>query len=188
MAGIAIRTLLLGALLAGIGLVALTAGVADRSGPTAPADAWPWQSIAWRFPRDAWPAGRSYRCPAARCGVQLDVHIRPKVGFCNCTTGVTDDEEVDRVSDLDLISAQFTPQGAGVAVGIAHLKGRARDYRLQRADGTVSHARGVALSRGCDLIVTVVEGSIGANEPALSDVLATAVTGWVRDSLDGRSR
>jgi len=188
MAGIASRTLLLCALLAGIGLVALAAGVADRSGPTASADARQWQSIAWRFPRDAWPAGRSYRCPAARCGVQLDVHIRPKIGFCNCTTGVTDDEEVDRVSDLDLISAQFTPRGAGTTVEVAHLKGRARDYQLQNADGTVFPARGVALSQGCDLIVAVVEGNVGANEPALNDVLAAAVTGWVRDSLDGRSR
>lgn len=187
MAGIAGRTLLLCAL-AGIGLVALAAGVADRSGPAASADARPWQNIAWRFPRDAWPAGRSYRCPTARCGVQLDVHIRPKVGFCNCSTGVTDDEEVDRVSDLDLISAQFTPRGAGATVEVAHLKGRTRDYRLQHADGTVSAARGVALSQGCDLIVAVVEGNVGANEPALNAVLTAAVTGWVRDSLDGRSR
>ena len=116
------------------------------------------------------------------------MHIRPKIGFCNCTTGVTDDEEVDRVSDLDLISAQFTPRGAGTTVEVAHLKGRARDYQLQNADGTVFPARGVALSQGCDLIVAVVEGNVGANEPALNDVLAAAVTGWVRDSLDGRSR
>src|ERR1700743_1668054 len=63
-----------------------------------------WREISWPYPRDGWAAGRALRCEG--CGGDLrgvELYVRPKIGFCNCTTGVTDDEEVDRVADLDLI-------------------------------------------------------------------------------------
>jgi len=47
-----------------------------------------WQEIAWPFPRDGWPAGRAFRCNGAVCGVE--VYVRPKIGFCNCDSGVAD--------------------------------------------------------------------------------------------------
>ena len=54
-----------------------------------------WWPIAWPFPRDGWPPGRAWR------GHDLEVYVRPKLGFCgNCDTGVVSDEEVDRVIDL----------------------------------------------------------------------------------------
>ena len=42
-------------------------------------------------------------CIVRRAAVEL--YVRPKIGFCNCDRGVADDDEVDRVADLDLISA-----------------------------------------------------------------------------------
>jgi len=118
-----------------------------------------WQEIAWPFPRDGWPAGRAFRCET--CGSELggvDLYVRPKIGFCNCTTGVADDDEVDRVADLDLISARFSPREAGTAVQVAGLSGRSRVYDLAMADGARHTAIGIALSQRCDLLVAVAQG------------------------------
>ncbi len=41
------------------------------------------------------------------------LYVRPKIGFCNCDSGVADDDEVDRVADLDLMSERFAPLRAG---------------------------------------------------------------------------
>src|SRR2546423_3211790 len=68
-----------------------------------------WHEIAWPFPRDGWPAGRAFRCATETCG-EIEIYIRPKIGFCNCDRGVADDDEVDRVADLDLLSEQFVPR------------------------------------------------------------------------------
>lgn len=147
-----------------------------------------WQRSAWPFPRDAWPEGRAYHCAAARCGSDIDVYIRPKVGFCNCTTGVADDDEVDRVSDLDLISPNFTPGAPGRAIRIADLAGRSRSYALQLSDGTQHRATAIALSRRCDVIVALIAGEADAepDKAAIDALLADAVTTWVRDVLDSR--
>src|ERR1700710_309898 len=72
-----------------------------------------WREIAWPFPRDGWPAGRAFHCDAALCGEATELYVRPKIGFCNCDSGVADDDEVDRVADLDLISLTFAPVEAG---------------------------------------------------------------------------
>ena len=110
-----------------------------------------WREIAWPFPRDGWPAGRAFRC--ASCGGDLggvELYVRPKIGFCNCTTGV---------ADLDLISPQFKPREAGRAVRVAGLAGRARAYDLAMADGSRHAAVGIALSQRCDLLVAVAQGA-----------------------------
>src|SRR5882724_3025795 len=88
-----------------------------------------WQEIAWPFPRDGWPAGRAFRCAADSCG-GTEVYVRPKIGFCNCDRGVADDDEVDRVADLDLLSERFVPLQAGEVVRVADMAGRVRAYDL----------------------------------------------------------
>jgi hypothetical protein len=115
-----------------------------------------WREIAWPFPRDGWPAGRAFRCDS--CG-GVELYVRPKIGFCNCTTGVADDDEVDRVADLDLISARFAPREAGRAVRVAGLAGRSRAYDLAMPDGANHAAVGIALSQRCDLLVAVAQGA-----------------------------
>jgi hypothetical protein len=147
-----------------------------------------WQPMAWPFPRDAWPAGRAYHCSAAHCGVDVEVYIRPKIGFCNCATGVADDDEVDRVTDLDLISERFNPVGAGAEIRVSDLSGRVRSYQLEKSDGSFRSAEGIALSRKCDLIVAVVEGNAASEQThaAVQVLLTEAVTTWVRDVIEGR--
>src|ERR1700733_3122669 len=107
------------------------AGVAAYQYARSDTDAW--REIAWPFPRDGWPAGRAFHCAAAACGDDLELYVRPKIGFCNCDTGVADDDEVDRVADLDLISHHFTPLEADKAIAVADMSGRLRrsDLRMQ---------------------------------------------------------
>jgi hypothetical protein len=117
-----------------------------------------WREIAWPFPRDGWPAGRAFRCATELCGDDVELYVRPKIGFCNCDSGVADDDEVDRVADLDLMSERFAALEAGKAVRIVGMAGRLRTYDLKMADGSRHSAVGIAVARRCDLLVAVAQG------------------------------
>jgi hypothetical protein len=146
-----------------------------------------WTEIAWPYPRDGWPAGRAFRC--ASCGGDVELYVRPKIGFCNCDTGVADDDEVDRVADLDLISERFSARAAGRAVRVADLSGRARAYDLALAGGARHAAIGFALSHRCDLMVAVIQGE-GApptlERAALEFLEAREMQRWMMAALGGR--
>jgi hypothetical protein len=144
-----------------------------------------WQEIAWPFPRDAWPAGRAFRCQ--ECG--LEVYVRPKLGFCNCTSGVTGDAEVDAVSDVDMLSAEFSAPADGEPVRIGGLAGRARTYVVKTPAGTVL-ATGYALSSKCDLLVAVSRGRAAAERTAVVGLLESeSVAPWIAAKLGlGRAR
>src|SRR5258707_7894719 len=98
-----------------VALGALSASSVSR--PPPPVERW--HQIAWPFPRDGWPAGRAFQCAGELCGDDVELYMRPKAGFCNCDSGVADDGEVDRVTDLDLISERFVPREPGRAIRIA---------------------------------------------------------------------
>ncbi|MCP3473365.1 hypothetical protein NLM33_23935 [Bradyrhizobium sp. CCGUVB1N3] len=145
-----------------------------------------WREIAWPFPRDGWPAGRAFRCDGACAGAEL--YVRAKLGFCNCDRGVVDDDEVDRVADLDLISPRFVATAPGDRSRVGELHGRARRYDLDMPDGT-RHATGIALSRRCDLLVAVVQGAgeVRAMQRAALEFLETPeLKRWMIAALDGR--
>ncbi len=155
----------------------------DRSSPNTH-----WHEIAWPFPRDAWPAGRAFRCDAASCGAAVEVYVRPKIGFCNCDTGVADDDEVDRVADLDLISERFAPTEPGRVVRVADMSGRSRNYDLKMSDGSQHTAIGIALSHRCDLLVAVAQGEGAASELqriALEFLASDEMHHWMTASLGG---
>jgi hypothetical protein len=148
-----------------------------------------WQEIAWPFPRDGWPAGRAFRCEALACGTETELYVRPKIGFCNCDTGVADDDEVDRVADLDLISQRFTPLAPGNAIRVADMSGRLRSYDLDLSDGARHAAIGIAVSHRCDLMIAVAQGEGTAPElqRAALDFLAThEMHRWMMAALEGR--
>jgi hypothetical protein len=148
-----------------------------------------WREIAWPFPRDGWPAGRAFRCDAALCGGEIELYVRPKIGFCNCDSGVADDDEVDRVADLDLISEKFVALEPGNVVQVAAMSGRIRNYNLQMQDGSEHTAVGIALSRRCDLLVVAAQGKApgsGLQHIALDFLAKEDVTRWMTAALDGR--
>ncbi len=148
-----------------------------------------WQEIAWPFPRDGWPAGRAFRCDAASCGAEVELYVRPKIGFCNCDSGVADDDEVDRVADLDLISERFAPLAAGKPVRIADMSGRLRNYDLDMSDGAHHAALGIAVSHRCDLLVAVAQGAGGTRElqrAALDFLASHEMHHWMMAALGGQ--
>jgi hypothetical protein len=148
-----------------------------------------WQEIAWPFPRDAWQPGRAFRCTASTCGDGVELYVRPKIGFCNCTTGIVDDIEVDRVTDLDLISERFTPVENGQEVSFAGMQGRARHYTLQMPDGMVRTAVGLAVARRCDVTVAVIQGKVvvtpGILRAALNLLSSNSLATWLNAALNG---
>src|SRR6202521_5961459 len=145
----------------GLLLSAFAVAICTLSGSAAFQPAQPlerWHEIAWPFPRDGWLAGRAFRCTTELCGDEIEVYVRPKIGFCNCDSGVADDDEVDRVADLDLISERFAALEPGRVVRLADMPGRIRAYDLRMADGSQHAAVGIAVSRRCDLLVAVAQG------------------------------
>src|ERR1700736_1289124 len=148
-----------------------------------------WRDLAWPLPRDGWPAGRAFRCGAAWCGEDVELYVRPKAGFCNCDSGVADDDEVDRVADLDLISERFVPLAPGQAVRIAGMPGRSRSYDLRMSDGSRHGAVGFAVSHRCDLLVAVAQGkgaASGVQRAALAFLASGEMTHWMTVAMDGR--
>ena len=148
-----------------------------------------WQEIAWPFPRDGWPAGRAFRCGAAACGDEVEVYMRPKLGFCNCDRGVADDDEVDRVADLDLISERFVPLAVGGVVRVADMTGRSRAYDVGMPDGARHSAVGIALSRRCDLLVAAAQGKgamVDVQHAAMKFLATDDMARWMTAAMDGR--
>jgi len=147
-----------------------------------------WREIAWPFPRDGWPAGRAFRCENESCGEEVELYVRPKIGFCNCDTGVADDDEVDRVADLDLISERFVPLEVGSVVRIADMAGRSRAYTLTMSDGSPHSAIGIAVSHRCDLLVAVAQGrgeARGVRRAALAFLGTREMSGWMKVAMGG---
>ena len=133
--------------------------------PRAPA----WSETKWPFLLDQWGIGKAFVCPPAECGVKLTVYVRPKIGFCNCATGVSDDTELERVADTDLVSPNPHALGPGRLVQVGWMKGLSRPYRV--SDGETTEALlSVAYNNECDVIVAVA--TLGDRDPA---VIAPAV-------------
>ncbi|HEV7635757.1 MAG TPA: hypothetical protein VGO54_10030 [Bradyrhizobium sp.] len=148
-----------------------------------------WREIAWPFPRDGWPAGRAFRCAVEACNGEVDVYLRPKAGFCNCEGGVADDDEVDRVADLDLINPRFVAREPGRVIRLADMPGRLRSYDLARVDGSRHSAIGIAVSRRCDLLVAVGQGegtAADVQRAALAFLGSGNMTRWMTAAMDGR--
>ncbi len=131
-----------------------------------------WTEFKWPFLVDQWGIGRAFVCKPAACGVEVNVYLRPKIGFCKCATGVDDDDELERVGDNGLIGGNTVALGAGRPIEIAWMKGRSRSYH------TTDPARGRVLSLGfndrCDVIVALA--TLGAGD---QDVLEAAVLAFL---------
>jgi hypothetical protein len=146
------------------------------------------REIPWPFPRDGWPTGRAFRCNDGGCD-GVEVYIRPKLGFCNCDIGVADDDEVDRVSDLDLISSRFAPMRTGEPIRVADMAGRVRAYELRMPDNVRHAAVGIAVSQRCDLFVAVAHGATTAGEVqrfVTTFVETNEIRRWVQTAMQMR--
>jgi hypothetical protein len=173
-----LRTFIL-VLALGAGLVALlasdavTVGIGLRSPERA--DALPPSSfveIKWPFPRDMWGDGRAFRCAAADCGVEVSLYLRPKIGFCNCDTGVADEAELDRVADLELFSPKFFGVTPGDDIQVGWMRGLSRIYQVDIPYGQPRPILAMAFNQNCDVMVATVVAPLDHLPSAERHVLA----------------
>jgi hypothetical protein len=116
-----------------------------------------WTEAAWSFPIDQWGEGWAFQCKAADCGIDVNLYLRPKIGFCNCQTGVADDEELDRVGYVDLVGSERSARGPGRPITVHTMKGRSRGYAVGAP--SAKPVLSLAFNSRCDVVVaTVVAG------------------------------
>lgn len=155
-------------LAAAIGLATLYATVTRSHGDVAIAGNPAWAEVPWPFPMDQWGTGKAFRCKAADCGANVDLYVRAKIGFCNCASGVADDEELERVADFDLINKSLAPLAAGRPIKVGRMAGRSRPYQVVGPVRLSTLA--IAFNERCDVIVAtavMVHEQPSAFEPAV---------------------
>ena len=89
-----------------------------------------WTEFGWPFLLDQSGVGRAFVCKTQDCGVEVNVYLRPKIGFCKCATGVDDDDELERVSDIGLLANKTVVLGPGRPIDVGWMKGRSRRYAV----------------------------------------------------------
>jgi hypothetical protein len=143
--------------------------------------------VRWPFPTDEWGEGNAFRCAAADCGVEVNVYIRAKIGFCNCSTGVSDDSELDRLSDFNLMDGKPSVLGPGHEINIAWMKGRSRAYTVSEPYHAPGSVLAIAFNDRCDAIVataTVAHDGPQAIEPSVIEFLnSEVIVHWAEVTL-----
>jgi hypothetical protein len=134
-----------------------THGVSARGEPV-------WTEGTWPFPIDQWGEGWAFQCKAADCGTDVNLYLRPKIGFCNCQTGVADDQELDRVSDVDLVGSEGSARGPGRPITVHGMKGRSRGYAVGAP--SAKPVLSLAFNNRCDVIVATV---VAGDEPVAQE-------------------
>jgi hypothetical protein len=145
-----------------------------------------WTETRWPFLLDQWGIGKAFVCAPSDCGVRVEVFVRPKIGFCNCATGVSDDAELERVADTDLVSPTVRPLGPGHPVKVGWMHGLSRTYQVsdERAG---ERLLSVAFNDECDVVVALA--SLGKADPAaaapavIAFLNSTPVVLWTKKEL-----
>jgi hypothetical protein len=128
--------------------------------------------IKWPFPRDMWGDGRAFRCAAADCGVEVSLYLRPKIGFCNCDTGVADETELDRVADIELFSPKFVGLTHGGDIRVGWMQGLSRVYQVDIPYDRIRPIMAMAFNQNCDVMVATVVAPLEHYPSAERHVLA----------------
>jgi hypothetical protein len=160
------------AVIIGLGLGALAGASAFFGGPMlvqskalTPPTHPRFTEMRWPFPTDEWGEGKAFRCSAADCGTEVNVYIRAKIGFCNCLTGVSDDNELDRLTDFTLMGERISVLAAGREIKIAWMKGRSRPYAVVEPYRPPGSALAIAFNDRCDAVVATAV--VGHDRPAM---------------------
>jgi hypothetical protein len=146
-----------------------------------------WTEVQWPFRMDEWGIGRAFVCKAADCGSDVALYLRAKVGFCNCTSGVTDDDELDRVGDLPLLSNAFVGLAEGRGVAVAGMSGRSRTYQVNLPLWHSQTAVAVVLHAKCDAVVATIVADrdrlAAAEQNGLAFLGGPSVLQWAKMAL-----
>lgn len=141
--------------------------------------------VPWPFPIDQWGTGKAFRCAAMKCGVQVDLYLHAKLGSCNCTIGIASDEELDRMSDFDLLGGDVSALRGGRPVAVGRMQGRSGTYAVHAAPG--KGAISVVVNDRCDMVVATAvlsQDRLEAMEPAVLQFLnSPTVLRWAELAL-----
>src|SRR6202051_1606949 len=139
------------------------------------------------YPNDEGGTGKAVRCAAADCGVEVNLYIRAKIGFCNCKTGVSDDTELDRLSDFRVMGEKLSVLGPGREINVAWVKGRSRAYAIAAPYRARNSALAVGFNDRCDAIVAttvIAHDCPEAIEPSVIEFLnSEVVVHWAEVTL-----
>jgi hypothetical protein len=164
-------------------LVLSAASISAQDLAKADTHAFPWAEEKWPFPIDQWGTGQAFSCAVERCGHEVHLYLRAKIGFCRCATGVSDDDEIERVGDLELIGADYRALASGHPVTAGQMTGRARLYAVARPLQSALPVLTIALANKCDAIVATVtaepEAQSVSEAQALDFLRSAAVQHWV---------
>lgn len=142
-----------------------------------------WSQEQWPFPIDQWGTGQAFRCAADQCGRELHLYLRAKIGFCRCATGVSNDDEIERVGDLELIGPDYRPLTPGHPVNAGVMSGRARLFAVERPLQARLPILSIALAHKCDAIVATVQAEPQADSvseaQALDFLRSATIQDWV---------
>jgi hypothetical protein len=145
-----------------------------------------WTEANWPFPIDQGGTGKAFVCMPADCGARIDVYIRPKIGYCNCATGVADDAELERVADTDLVSSKPRARANGRRIKVGWMDGLSRPYLAVDGKGGPG-LLSVAFNDECDVVVAlakVSQGDPAAFEPVVMNFLkSTPMVLWAKKEL-----
>jgi hypothetical protein len=146
-----------------------------------------WSEVKWPFLRDQWGPGRAFHCAAADCGVDVTVYLRPKIGFCNCIEGVSDDGELDRVGDLELFSDKFVGLSDGREIKVGPMSGRSRPYHVTIPYAAPRNMLAIAFNSKCDVAVATVVAEhdelVAAERAAIAFLNGETVLHWAKAEL-----
>ena len=173
----------MGGLISAFALLAPSLPVRNQAVPGHPV----WTEVQWPFPMDEWGQGKAFRCDTEACGTEVSLYIRAKIGFCNCTTGVSDDDELDRLSDYNLMGDKPSVLAAGHPINVAWMKGRSRPYSLAKTK-TGQSALALAFNDHCDAVVAtaVIARDVPmASEPIVIEFLnSQTIIRWTQKTLN----
>jgi hypothetical protein len=142
-------------------------GLQERTAPRAS-----FVEVKWPFLRDQWGDGRAFRCAASDCGIVVNLYLRPKIGFCNCDTGVSDAAELDRVGDIELFSTKFVGLTPGDDIRVGWMRGLSRIYQVDVPYEKPRPVLAMAFNQNCDVMVATVVASLEHLPSAERHVLA----------------
>jgi len=146
-----------------------------------------WSQEQWPFPIDQWGTGQAFHCPAERCGGELHLYLRAKIGFCRCATGVSDDDEIERVGDLELIGPDYKPLTPGHPVNAGVMTGRARLFAVVRPLQPRLPILSIALAHKCDAIVATVQAEPLQDSVAEVEALDFLRSATIQDWVEAQS-
>ena len=125
-----------------------------------------WTEVKWPFLLDQWGTGKAFVCMPADCGSRLEVYVRPKIGFCNCSTGVSDDAELS-ASATPTVNPEVRPLGPGRPIRVGWMEGLVRAYRVPGGP-TDKRLLSVAFNDECDGVVALA--ALGNGDPSVAMV------------------